>query len=698
MSSIPSKNLNTNNNVWNQSLLFLAGGKKPSQSLLKLVEGGVKTLLDLVYIFPLRIQKAPELSPFSTSQLDQLFLGRGKVISLNFTPAYGKKGKGKVQLFNATCVIQDTMGPETLTLKWFNTYPSLKKQLETLNEFSFLGTISEFRGMLQIVNPQINPTPRNEKNNLIIEYPTVATVAGNRIKALIEKIPEYIWSSTIETTGEESQELNLNNAFKYIHAIDDFDTELIHKAKQRLIYHEFFINQLRVLARKLKNQKLKAPILKIDNDKLTEYKRLFPYSLTEDQSLVLEHIRSDFSSGKPMMRMIQGDVGCGKTTVAILASLIAEHNGGQIAFMCPTEALATQHAETLKSVLKDKIRIELLLGSTKPKEKKVIYEQLAAGEIDLILGTHSLFQDSVIFKDLQLCIIDEQHKFGVEQRQKLVSKGKGAHSLIMTATPIPRTLQLSQYGDLEISTIRTVPHGRKGTKTRIVTAETYEKYLSFLKTRLSMGEQIYIVVPAIEESESLNLKNINSTFKIYKKFFPEFKISILHGQLSAQEKQTIMSAYTSGKIDILISTTVIEVGINVLNSTVISIYNPDRFGLSSLHQLRGRVGRGDKPGFCFLVTDQNTNQESMNRLKVIERTTDGFEIAEADLKTRGQGDLFGSSQSGHISSYRVGNIFDDFNIFEQVTRDLNALREKKPEMINNLLLDLIEDQKVSSTI
>jgi len=398
------------------------------------------------------------------------------------------------------------------------------------------------------------------------------------------------------------------------------------------------------------------------------------------------------------MRMIQGDVGCGKTSVALIAALMCQSNKRQVAFMCPTEALARQHYETFSKLLGSKIKMDLLLGGHKPKEKKVIQEKLISAETDLIIGTHSLIQDSIEFKDLGLAIIDEQHKFGVKQRQKLTAKGSGTHTLIMTATPIPRTLQLAQYGDLDISTIRTMPGGRKGTKTRIVTEATYEKYLSFIKTRIELGEQIYIVVPAIEESETINVNNVNQLQLEYKKFFPEYSIAALHGQLNHEEKTEVMQNFTGGKIQILISTTVIEVGINVLNSTVMAIYNPDRFGLSSLHQLRGRVGRDDKPGFCFLITEKNVSPQAMQRLKVIENTNDGFEIADADLKNRGEGELFGANQSGHSSDYKLASIFENFDIFEKVSQDINDLKQNHTEKLNNVLIKLTEDTKVSSTI
>ncbi len=692
-----SRNLSTNKLTWNSPLLDLAGKKKPSQSLIKLFEGGILSLKDLLWIFPLRLQKAPELSSFTYLEVDKLFLGRAKIISTNFTPTFGR-GKGKVQLFNATCVIKDLKSEKYLNLKWFNTYPGLKKQLEAYKEFNFMGIVSDYKGTLQIVNPKINP-PDLAHGEMLIEYPTLHSVSGRYIKNIIDKIPQEVWDSNIKTSLnciiETTHTANLVESFKVIHGKTTSDNTI--EAMERIIYQEFFENQIKVLARKLKNKNLIAPIIKFSDEFYNKIIKKFPYTLTDEQLKVIGHVKDDFNSGHPMMRMVQGDVGCGKTSVAIVAAELVISQGGQVAFMCPTEALALQHAQTLRA-LDLGHEVHLLLGSTKAKVKKETYSMLKSGDIKFIIGTHSLFQDSVEFKNLQLAIIDEQHKFGVGQRLKLVSKGDGTHSLIMTATPIPRSLQLAQYGDLDISTIRSLPGGRKGIQTRIVTTTTYDKYLSFLITRISLGEQAYIVVPAIDESETLNVKNVTSLLHTYKQYFPKTRIEALHGQLKTEEKQLIMEKFTDGLIDILISTTVIEVGINVLNSTVVSIYNPERFGLSSIHQLRGRVGRGEKPGFCFLITDKKISPESNSRLKVIEKTLDGFEIAEADLSNRGQGDLFGNNQSGHGSHYKVANIFEHFHVFEKVSRDLETLKRDKTEHLNKVLLSYTEDTNISSTI
>ncbi|MCO4753916.1 MAG: ATP-dependent DNA helicase RecG [Bacteriovoracaceae bacterium] len=698
-----SKKLNTNKVLsWNSDILALSSSSKPSQSLIKLQNDGFNKVKDLLWILPLRLQSSPTAQKFNMMNEGELFLGKAKLISANFSPSYGRRGKGRVQLFNATLMVKDQLSDEIINLKFFNTYPGFQKQIEAKDSFTFLGQPTLYKGQLQINNPKLDPPETKSSTGMLIEYPTVATVPGRYIKGIIDKIPDTLWEQDVDFFETR---LNLPTNFQTL-----IETFAIMHGKRRsnaqeridahadLVYYEFFEDQLKVLARKQGNKAKAAPKINWDENHFKDFLALLPYELTKDQQAVLNQIKEDFAQGHPMMRMAQGDVGCGKTTVALLAALMVVKNKGQVALMCPTESLALQHAQTFRELVPHGTEIELLLGSTRPAQKKTIYSRLKTGKIDIIIGTHSLIQDSVDFKNLQFVIIDEQHKFGVEQRQRLSGKGYGAHTLIMTATPIPRTLQLAQYGDLEISTIRTMPTGRSGIKTRIVSASTYEKYLSFIKTRLSLGEQVYIVAPAITESETLDIRNVEEIEKEYKQYFPEFRIQALHGKLKASDKQEIFEKFSDNSIDLLISTSVIEVGINVTNATVMSIYNPDRFGLSSLHQLRGRVGRGSKPGFCFLVANQKVSKDSMDRLKVIEQSIDGFHIAEADLKNRGEGDLFGISQSGSVTQRKVASIFEHFDIFDRVNRDLVKITREQAELVEVILKQLNEDQKVSSTI
>jgi ATP-dependent DNA helicase RecG len=398
------------------------------------------------------------------------------------------------------------------------------------------------------------------------------------------------------------------------------------------------------------------------------------------------------------MRMVQGDVGCGKTWVAFASCIHAIKEGFQTAIMCPTESLARQHFSEAKKLFTDAgIKVALLLGGMKASEKKKLYEAISIGEIQLVIGTHALIQNDLSFKSLGLAVIDEQHKFGVEQRIKLVEKGKGAHCLIMTATPIPRSLSLSQYGDLDISTIKSLPKNRSGYKTRIVSEETFPKFLSFVKTRLSLNEQVYIVVPAIEESE-LDINNLKEVFDKFKKFFPESEICPLHGKLTPEEKEQSFLKFKEGKIDVLIATSVVEVGINVTNATIMAILNPERFGLSSLHQLRGRVGRGEKTGFCFLVAENKISKEAMARLEFIEQTSDGFSIAEEDLRIRGQGDLLGKNQSGSDGFKKIANPIAHYSLLLKAREFLLKISESNTMEFQDYLKKASKDVLVHTTI
>ena len=692
-----SKQLSINN--WNDSILGLSS--RPSQNLKKLTQAGIETIEQLVWIFPLRSEAIPPLQSFKQVEIGQLFFGHGKILNSKLYPAFGRRGKKSVQLFNAVLTVQDQLSDSVIDIKFFNLYPNYRKKIQELKTFYFLGKPSESKGKIIFSNPQVDEVMSFEQDASIQDYPTVAGVPGKEIKKFISKIPSFLWEQELSLLPSHLCEnlnlISLNKALKAIH-VDQVSSKDSAHFIDRIKYEEFLTNHLKVQARKNANKHLRA--FKISSQIKDEEKlfALFPYELTIDQKNVLKQIILDLKSGRPMMRLIQGDVGSGKTTVAIIASLLMIKEKKQVAFMCPTETLARQHFQTFQKILGQQISIELLVGSTTQKEKSIIYEKLESGKIELIIGTHSLIQDKVFFQDLGLTIIDEQHKFGVEQRLKLSKKGKNVHTLIMTATPIPRSLQLVQYGDLDISTIKTMPQGRKGIKTRIVQPTSYEKYLSFLKTRLSMGEQVYIVVPAIEESEHFDIENIESLSEFYQKYFNEFSISLLHGNLKPQEKTLRMQEFESGKSQLLISTSVIEVGINVPTATVMAIYNPERFGLSSLHQLRGRVGRGDKAGFCFLVSTKKLSAESLTRLQVIERSTDGFVISEADLKNRGQGDLFGSDQAGHRSPFKIAHIVEDLQLFQSVIKDYETLKTSQPEALNKILLKITEDHKITSTI
>jgi len=562
-----------------------------------------------------------------------------------------------------------------------------------------MGEPQEYKAQKQIINPQVSEAITEEASGYIAEYPTVNKVSGTHVRKFIDLIPAELWDELPQILPElgYNKEFSLSEAFKTLHGqipVESFSPELKFRAIDRLIYEEFLIDQIKILVRRKLTKRKSAKKYALPENSLKKILTGLPFTLTQDQEKVFGDIKKDLGSGHPMMRMVQGDVGSGKTIVAYLASRVITESGSQVAFMCPTEALAMQHFETFQQLCPD-LPTDLLLGSTKAKEKKAIASRLESGETKLVIGTHSLFQDSVNFKDLGLAIIDEQHKFGVDQRLKLVGKGEATHSLIMTATPIPRTLSLAQYGDLDLSFIKMMPAGRKGIKTRITEPVNYSKYIDFVKARLRLGEQAYFVFPAIDESEVLDLQNVKSSLEKYRKSFPEFKVEALHGQLKSDEKQAVVDEFKKGRIHILVSTSVIEVGINIPNATIMSIYNPERFGLSSLHQLRGRVGRGEKPGFCFLVLDKEIDPQGMERLKVVEENLDGFVIAEEDLKFRGEGDLFGVDQSGSTTSKKLANFLTHSHILEKVVRDLEGLEKSSPELLAPLMEKYAQDERIT---
>ncbi|HXH73365.1 MAG TPA: ATP-dependent DNA helicase RecG [Bacteriovoracaceae bacterium] len=694
-----SKTLNTAELSWHSPLTSLSG-KTPSPTVLKLVDAGISTLHQLLWILPLRIHKMPSLQPFSEAQLNQYIKGSGKVLHVDIKPAFGRRGKGNIMLFNGYIVVKDDLSSETMSLRWFNLYPNQKKQIEGLEKITFLGMCQEYKAQKQVINPQIITTETSP--GYILEYPTVNKISGNLIKKIFDLIPSPLWQNIPQTLPElgYDKDFTLGEAFKIIHGripSINFRPELKDSAEKRLIYEEFLEDQLKIQTRRSFIKRKEAPVIKVTEAHINKVIKSLPFTLTDDQVKVFKEVCKDMASGHPMMRMVQGDVGCGKTIVAYLASMLAIKNGFQVALMCPTEALAQQHFESF-GALDSELQISLLLGSTKAKERKIMAKGMASGTTQLVIGTHSLFQESVEFKNLGLAIIDEQHKFGVEQRLKLVAKGKGTHCLIMTATPIPRTLSLAQYGDLDIASIKTMPAGRKPIKTRITEKVNYEKYVEFVKVRLKMGEQAYFVFPAIDESETLDIQNVKESLKRYQETFKGFKVEALHGQMKSEEKEQVIQAFRDKKINILVSTSVIEVGINIPNATVMSIYNPERFGLSSLHQLRGRVGRAEKPGFCFLVLDKDVSPEAFDRLKVLESNLDGFVIAEEDLKFRGEGDIFGVDQSGTVTTKKLANFLTHTDILEKVVQDLEGLAKTRPELLTPHFERLAKDQKILDTI
>lgn len=450
-----------------------------------------------------------------------------------------------------------------------------------------------------------------------------------------------------------------------------------HEARRRLIFDELLIHSL-AIAYQRQNEDSDSNYI-MQAQPLEKFTSALPFTLTKTQLRSLTDCTVAMRGAHRMNRLIQGDVGCGKTVVAAGAAWFVYKNGYQSCVMAPTEILAAQHYKTFKSLLEPLgVRVALLTGSLTPKNKRVLKEQIAAGEFDVIVGTHALFSESTHFSDLALVITDEQHRFGVEQRAALSAKGRNPHRLVMSATPIPRTLALILYGDLDISVINELPAGRKPISTYAVTGKMRERAFGFVKKQLEMGRQGYVVCPMIDESES-DLNDVTSySQKLAQGAFADYKVGLLHGRMSAAEKEEVMNGFKRGEIDLLVATTVVEVGVDVPNATVMVIENADRFGLSQLHQLRGRVGRGEWESFCILITD-NTSPECVQRMKIISKTSDGFKIAEEDLKLRGPGDFFGTHQHG-LPAFKLADLTRDMQLLQTAQQMSKSIIESDPQL------------------
>ncbi len=656
---------------WNSSLTNLYKNRPP-KSVFLLKENGINHIFDLLWILPLRINNFPKIMPFSEAKIGQGFSGKGSIIKVSKRPIFSKRGR----VYNLSAIVADAFSDEKLNLTWFNAYPNLIKKLEEIKEIEFFGNVSEWKGQKQIITPQMGS---GTDSNQLIEYPTINSVSGKNIKKIIEKIPDFLWDKIEESLPEKilkkRQLLEISESLRIAHGKKikgDFES-----AKKRLIYEEFFQEQLKIFARKINLQKRKSVQIEI-TEKVQKLTQSFPYELTNCQKKSLDEIFSDLAGQPPMMRFLQGDVGSGKTTLAFLAILASFESGLQSVIMCPTESLAEQHFSNFSKLFKNH-PCKLLIGSMKESEKKELRENLSNGKISIVFGTHSLISESVKFLNLGLIVIDEQHKFGVEQRGELFKKYPNANVLLMSATPIPRSLNLTKYGDLSLSRILEFPHGKKNIKTKIITKSTFGQFLNFLNTRISMGEQAFLVVPAIHESErSIFLENLYLKFK---KWFPKIPIATVHGQMHGEERRKIMQDFKDKKISILIATSVIEVGIDIENATIMSIFSPELFGLSSLHQLRGRVGRGKKPSFCFLMALKEISDEAQQRLKIIESTLDGFEISEKDLQMRGEGEQFGTNQSGIGNHRKIANLMEHEKILLEAREDLEELIQNQNQKI-----------------
>ena len=562
----------------------------------------------------------------------------------------------------------------------------LKNQLLVGTNITVFGKYEKNKNVILASEIRMGLLPKGEKIEAVY-HGTVGlnskAISGFINTALMEygnELEDYIPKNLLEKYNF----LNKKTALNIIH--NPSTKEKLKEASIRLKYEELFVYMAKINYLKLKNKNIKDGIEKdFDKEKLDKVIKSLPYELTVDQKLVLNEILEDLTSKRRMNRLLQGDVGSGKTIISIIAMVANYLSGYQSALMVPTEILATQHYETMKEILKDlNVNIALLTGSLPKNKKDLIHEELKLGKIDMVVGTHALIQEEVVYKNLGLVITDEQHRFGVLQRTSLQNKGIMPDVLYMSATPIPRTYALTLYGDMDISTIRTLPKGRKPIKTYLKSYSEIKDVLKMMYEELLKNHQIYVIAPLIEESETLDLTTVNELKdKMNLAFGEKYNVGIIHGKLKQTEKDKIMEDFVNNKIQILISTTVIEVGVNVLNTTMMVIFDANRFGLSTLHQLRGRVGRSALESSCILISDYDSE-----RLNVMTTTNDGFEISEEDFKIRGHGDLFGTKQSGDMT-FKIADIKEDYKILLQAKKDsmeflLNNKEELKEKIINDI--------------
>ena len=565
----------------------------------------------------------------------------------------------------------------------------LKNQLLVGTNITVFGKYEKNKNVILASEIRMGLLPKGEKIEAVY-HGTVGlnskAISGFINTALMEygnDLEDYIPKNLLEKYNF----LNKKTALNIIH--NPSTKEKLKEASIRLKYEELFVYMAKINYLKLKNKNIKDGIEKdFDKEKLDKVIKSLPYELTVDQKLVLNEILEDLTSKRRMNRLLQGDVGSGKTIISIIAMVANYLSGYQSALMVPTEILATQHYETMKEILKDlNVNIALLTGSLPKNKKDLIHEELKLGKIDMVVGTHALIQEEVVYKNLGLVITDEQHRFGVLQRTSLQNKGIMPDVLYMSATPIPRTYALTLYGDMDISTIRTLPKGRKPIKTYLKSYSEIKDVLKMMYEELLKNHQIYVIAPLIEESETLDLTTVNELKdKMNLAFGEKYNVGIIHGKLKQTEKDKIMDDFVKNKVQILISTTVIEVGVNVLNTTMMVIFDANRFGLSTLHQLRGRVGRSALESSCILISDYDSE-----RLNVMTTTNDGFEISEEDFKIRGHGDLFGTKQSGDMT-FKIADIKEDYKILLQAKKDSMEflLNNKEEELKEKIINDIKE--------
>ena len=651
-------------------------------------ELGIRSLYDLLYYFPYKYIDRSRV--FKVSELGGHLQ---HVQLLGEIRSFEEMGEGA----SRRLVAHFTDGTAFVDLVWFRGIKFVKNKLKLNTQYVVFGKPSVFNGRVNIAHPDVddasllkldtmglqpyyNTTEKMKRSGL--NSNAMLKLVQNLFGLLAEPLPETVSADIIQKNGL----MSLDDALRIVHF--PRNPKELQLAQYRLKFEELFYIQLNILhyAKERQMRYVGHRFAKVGDMFNRFYNEQLPFSLTNAQKRVVKEIRADVGSERQMNRLLQGDVGSGKTLVALMSMLLAKDNGYQACMLAPTEILAEQHFATLRRMLGAlPVRVELLTCSTKAKERVPLFEALENGEIDILVGTHAVLEDNVLFRNLGLVVIDEQHRFGVVQRAKMWAKNSiPPHILVMTATPIPRTLAMTLYGDLDVSVIDELPPGRKPITTSHIFRNRIDSLYSFIRTQINEGRQAYVVYPLISESEKLDLKNLEDGYNQLCNVFCDYRLSKLHGKMKPKEKDEEMRRFASGETQILVSTTVIEVGVDVPNASVMVIENAERFGLSQLHQLRGRVGRGASQSYCILVTDYKLSEDTRKRMEIMTSSNDGFEIAEADLKLRGPGDMEGTQQSGIAFDLKIANLARDEQLLKFVRDVARAVVVADPQCCSEL--------------
>ena len=671
------------NGILLQDIQFLPG-VGPSRKKMLNEELGILTYGDLLQYFPYKHVDRSRLYSISELNGDMPFVQvKGHILSFETFKMSARKERVVAHFTDGSGKVMD--------LTWFNGGKYAKQNYAIGKEYIVFGRPNVYNGRINVTHPDIDAADRLELSSMGMQpyYNTTEKMKKSGLnsraierltKALIEKLPP-LPETLPDFIIKQHFLMGRDEAFRIVHYPQN--AKELERARVRLKFEELFFIQLNIL-RYASDQRRKyrgyvfSRVGEVFN---TFYRDYLPFPLTEAQKRVIKEIRKDMGSGRQMNRLLQGDVGSGKTLVALMSMLIAIDNGYQACIMAPTEILAEQHLQTITDFLKDmNLRVALLTGVVKGKRRQEVLDGLMDGSIHILVGTHAIIEDPVQFARLGFVVVDEQHRFGVAQRAKLWSKSVNPpHVLVMTATPIPRTLAMTLYGDLDVSIIDELPPGRKPVRTTHVFDSRMTLLYDGIRQQINEGRQVYIVFPLIEESEKSDLKNLEDGFEVLREAFPEFRLSKVHGRMKPKEKEEEMQRFVSGETQILVATTVIEVGVNVPNASVMVILEAQRFGLSQLHQLRGRVGRGADQSFCILVTPYKLGEDTRKRIDIMCDTNDGFRIAEADLKLRGPGDLEGTQQSGMAFDLKIADIARDGQLVQMARDTARPIIEDDPE-------------------